>query len=389
MEMENNKPDTLLVSPVFYALQSEMGKSKHVVLQGGESAGKTVNTLIHLTCQALNNSGTVTTVTSESLPHMKGGVIRDFELFIYPYFKPVIEHYNKTDQVIKFNNGSLFEFKAFDEEMKARGGRRDYLYVNEANAIPYNVFDQLNRRTRKQTIIDYNPSSAFWANEHLIGVYHTKRFIFDHRHNPFLSASDHTRIESDPDPESFRVYARGLMGNLRGTVYPSWKMVTESEFNDIEGDMIGGLDFGYTNDPTAGVIVKKHKGEFYVKQICYHPGIAPKEIITYFSDAGFDVERYPVYCDHDKEMISLLRRNGMKKALRARDKSVVNGVSFLRKKKINYTETSFQIHMERQKYVFINDKVTGQPTNYPIDRYNHLLDAIRYAIFSHFVGDSE
>lgn len=80
-------------------------------------------------------------------------------------------------------------------------------------------------------------------------------------------------------------------------------------------------------------------------------------------------------------MISLLRRNGMKKALRARDKSVVNGVSFLRKKKINYTETSFQIHMERQKYVFVNDKVTGQPTNYPIDRYNHLLDAIRYAIF--------
>ena len=154
--------NTLPVSPAIYYPTLEC-KARRVVHQGGQWSGKTVNILAVLATRAASEKNKVITVVAASLPHLKRGALRDFENYIYPYFKRLISNHNKTDNTFVFKTGSIIEFKSFETEFDARGAKRDYLYLNEANSIDYMIFYQLDSRTTTQSIIDYNPTAPFWA----------------------------------------------------------------------------------------------------------------------------------------------------------------------------------------------------------------------------------
>jgi len=382
-----------------------------VVHQGGSWSGKTVNILPALATLAMEEKGVnagITTVTSMSMPHLKGGALRDFEMYVYPEFKGAIKQYHRTDHIFTFHSGSIIEFKSFEDETKARGAKRKRLFVNEANTFLKMLFFQLHSRS-DQSVIDYNPSERFWAHEDLIGNPGVKTFISDHRHNPFLTPEKHAEIENictfayNPDGsvmintdtgvpvvlkgdyELWKVYARGLTGNIEGIIFPNWEMVDDSAFpNNV--DPIFSIDFGYSVDPTALMKIARVQNTLFIKELSYKPGISETEIKQILLANGWNRE-IPLYCDHDPDMIRLLRNEGIQYAQPARkgQGSISAGIKCLKSYDVKYTNSSKNIHRERGMYVWEKDKITGLPINVPIERHNHCFDSIRYGVYTKYL----
>lgn len=328
------------------------------------------------------NPRRIATVTGKSFPNLRAGALRDFEGYVYPYFVKDIAQYHKTEHIFTFHNGSILEFKTYETEMHARGAKRDYLFVNEANTFDYMVYWQLDARTNFTTIIDYNPTVRFWAHEKLIGERGTHLCISDHRHNPFLSNDKHIEIESNKDPELWKVYARGKTGNVQGIVYPNW--IPIDSFPESLDNIFYGIDYGYTNDPTAIVKIARQGETLYIDEVEYRTGsIPPIMIKKTLLSRGYS-DRHPIYSEHDGDMIKQLRLLKMSViAARKGPGSINAGIEKVNEFKVFYTASSKNIKRELSMYIWLTDK-EGKITNTPIDMHNHALDAIRYGVYTHF-----
>lgn len=374
-------------------------KEKIIINQGGTSSSKTYSIMQVLFLRAIQEPASVITVTGESVPNLKKGAYRDSENIFNssPELQKYISAWNKTDRIIQFRNGSLIEFVSNLDEQSARNGKRQYLFVNEAQGVAYNIFFQLAMRTIAkngkggQIFLDYNPSAPFFVHEQLINTVPetndlhatVKLIISDHRHNCFLSDEQHAAIENIRDPDLWNVYARGVTGNLTGIIYPNWRMIPDDLFPS-EANFFGGLDWGYTNDPTAGVKMCRVGERLFVHEVCYTPGLAPEEIQQLFNNSG--IADQPVYCDSaDPHMIAQCRRIGMicLPAIKGKG-SILAGILKLKACDVYYTASSVNIHEERKRYVWVNDKITGKPSNTPIDMWDHALSAARYGYVSHY-----
>lgn len=368
--------------PVFYA--NYKSKAKVVVNQGGTSSGKTYSILQLLFYKAVFERSVVITVVGQDIPNLKKGAYRDAEvIYNNTPVKKYIEAWNKTDRIIYFKNGSIIEFNSYSNEQDAKSGKRDYLFVNEANGINYLVYWQLYIRTRKQSFIDYNPSEPFWVHDNLIGTKEVELIISDHRHNPFLTEEEHAKIEGIKDKELWKVYARGLTGNITGIIFPSWQRIPDEKFPWNE-PFFGGLDFGYTNDPTAAVKIVRVGESIFIHELAYTPDIAPVNIKQLLWANGFNQDT-PMYCEHDPDQVAQLRRLQVL-ALPARKGpgSINSGILKLKEYNVFYTESSTNIAEEKKRYVWIKNPDTGKPTNTPIDQFNHLMDATRYGVYTHY-----
>jgi len=376
--------------------------------QGGTGSGKTCGILPALATLAAEDGPGVTTVTSHSFPHLKGGALRDFEMFVYPEFKHAIQKYHKTDHIFTFKGGHIIEFKIFDTEFSARGPRRKRLFINEANKFDYMTYWQLDQRS-EQTVLDYNPTIRFWAHEKLENDGETKFYLSDHRHNPFLSEAKHREIENicvfERDEEGkiifddrgnpkvirgnyelWKVYARGLTGNVTGVIFPNWEVIDESDFpNNKDNDWIFSIDFGYTNDPTAIVKICKIANTLYIKELAYQPGLKPLEIKQILISNGYK-EIMPLYCEHDADMVRLLRNIGIQALLARKGQGSINaGIELINTFDVKYPYSSKNLHRERGMYIWETRKDTGELTNMPVETNNHLMDACRYGIYTKYL----
>ena len=216
------------------------------VNQGGTSSGKTM-TILNVLLMYATREQCVTTIVGQDLPNLRVGSFRDIQGIIgasqwYTAFFKV----NTSTAVITGLNGSVIEFKSYDDEQDAKNGKRDYLFVNEANGIPYSIYWQLAIRTRKKVWIDYNPSERFWVHDEVIGREGTRLIISDHRHNPFLTQEEHDRIEGIEDAELWRVYARGMTGKIQGLVLTNWDIVDAMPPANEWKTWGRGMDFGFS-----------------------------------------------------------------------------------------------------------------------------------------------
>jgi len=237
-----------------------------VINQGGTSSGKTYAIMQVLFKIAYEQKKQVITVVGQDIPNLKAGALRD-GLKIYSESRQLIagvKSYNKSDRVFLFKNGSIVEFKSYSDTQDAKSGKRDYLFVNEANGIDWQVYSELALRTRKRIYIDYNPNTAFWVHDNLIERDDVQLIISDHRHNPFLDEGMHKKIESlkELDEEQWKVYARGLTGKVSGLVLTNWQLCDKIP---AEAKLIAlGLDFGFTNDETGCIEVYRYNGELWI-----------------------------------------------------------------------------------------------------------------------------
>src|SRR6185436_6635365 len=195
------------------------------IIQGGTSAGKTIAILLILIDRAQNEPGKLFSVVSESFPHLRRGAMRDFLSIMesQQFFKDL--EWNKTDCIYTFSNGSKIEFFSADQPGKVRGPRRDVLFENECNNIPYETHTQLAIRTREDIYLDYNPTSEFWVHTELIPKLDHDFLILTYKDNDQLAETLVQEIEARRDNKNwFRVYGEGLLGEIETRIYKGWQI---------------------------------------------------------------------------------------------------------------------------------------------------------------------
>ena len=368
-----------------------------VINQGGTDSGKTY-TLIQIAAficatHPATPVDPIFSVISASVPNSKKGAYRIFEsISTNPYIAKRITHWDKTNRVITFKTGWILEFLGVTTEQNAKQGKRQFAFMNETDGIPWPIFWQYAKRTRQRVYVDYNPSAPFWAHDKLINTLPeandlnavVQLIISDHRHNPFLSQRDHDKTENIKDIELWKVYARGMTGNLMGMIFNDWTMIPDEEFPRNEGERFGGLDFGYTNDPTAGLDIVVKGTDVYIHEMCYEPDIPEAGIMELYKARGYTNEI--VYCERDVTLLRGLKKAGLrvKPALKGPG-SVMSGIMMIRKQyKVFYTASSQNIAFELKRYMYEKDIATGRYTNTPIDQFNHLMDAFRYGLYTKY-----
>ncbi|QKJ28484.1 terminase [Mucilaginibacter mali] len=350
-----------------------------VVNQGGTSSGKTYaieQVLFVLAC----SEKVVITIVGQDIPNLKVGALRD-AMEIYrtsPALQKMVKNYNRTDRVFEFTNGSLMEFNSYSDAQDAKSGKRDYLFINEANGISWDVYIELALRTRKRVYIDYNPNTAFWVHDKLLGGDDVQLIISDHRHNPFLDDDMHRRIEGlrEQNEELWKVYARGLTGKVAGLVLSNWYLCNEIPRHARR--LALGLDFGFTNDQTGCLEVFMLEGELWLNELFYETGLTNPDISNRLSNSSVS-KKTPIIADSaEPKSIEELRRMGwnISGAIKGPD-SVNLSIDILKRYRLNITRNSVNLVNELSRYKWRTDR-NGRTLNEPVDAFNHLIDPLRY-----------
>lgn len=358
--------------------------AKIVVNQGGTWSGKTYGILETLILRNIE-SKSITTVVGEDIPNLKKGAIRDIKKIIddNSWLNPFLKGdswekaYNISDRILTFKNKSQIEFTSYENEQDARSGKRDYLFINEANGIDYTVYWQLFIRTEKQTFIDYNPSARFWVHDHVLIRPDCELIISDHRQNVYISDSMHREIESIEDPELFKVYARGATGIIKGLVFSNWRMV--DVWPEECDNWCYGMDFGYSNSHTALVKAGVFLGELYMQELIYERALQNEDILIYLKTLGVD-RNEKIMCDSaDPKTRDWLRAKGYNIHGAAKGPDSINyGLGLMKGYRINLTSDSTNLKKEFERYKYkVNSN--GEMLNEPEKKFDHGIDAGRYA----------
>lgn len=353
------------------------------IIQGGTSASKTFSILAYLIHLAQSNPGIVISVVSESLPHLRLGAIRDFTNIMrwQRYWKD--DQWSKSLFTYTFANDSMIEFFSVDDASKAHGPRRDVLFVNEANNVSFPIYRQLAGRTRKVIIIDFNPVGSFWAHEKLI-PYRKHDFLqLTYKDNEALEPALVREIEENGKiDENYRqVYVLGNVGRNEGQIMTNWIHIDEVP---QEARLVRrGLDFGYTNDPTAIIDVYEWNGGYVLDQICYQKGMDNKDI----ADLILEQSEQVLVIGDSSEPKSIDEISGFGVeiigAVKGAD-SVNNGIQVMKRVRIYVTKRSTKLLKEERNYLWKLNK-DGEPLNIPRDLFNHGMDAARYAL-TEYIG---
>jgi phage terminase large subunit len=350
-----------------------------VVNQGGTSSGKTYSILQVLCLKAIEQPDQVISVVGQDVPNLKSGALRDMQSIIASStdIQSWIKSYNASDRIFAYHNGSIIEFKSYQDSQDAKSGKRDYFFLNEANGISFEIYSELAMRTKKQVFIDYNPNARFWVHDKLVGKEGVEMIISDHRHNPFLPDIIRKKIEAlrNDDEELWKVYARGMTGKIEGLIYRNWGTIATIP---SDAELIGmGLDFGFTNDPTAGVMVYRYNSELIIDEIMYHKGYTNQDISGYFTQSGINKAISIIADSAEPKSIEELRRMGwrIEGANKGKD-SILNGIDILKRFKLNVTQRSANVIKELGTYKW--KEKNGNAINEPIDSFNHAMDALRY-----------
>ena len=354
------------------------------VIQGGTSAGKTyaiIAVLIHIAAKAK----TEISVVSESIPHLRRGAMKDFGKVMQWTNRWRDEGWNKTLLTYTFANGSTIEFFSADQEAKLRGARRQVLYINEANNIEFEAYHQLAIRTSEAIYIDFNPVSEFWAHTEILAEQDSELIVLTYRDNEALPATIRDDIEAAQVKAAtstywanwWKVYGLGEVGSLQGVVFDDWKQVDGIDF---AGDKLVaiGLDWGYTNDPTAVVAVYKRGGAILLHELLYSSGLTNQDIADHLRKLGIG-RSWPIIADSaEPKSIEEVHRLGFNihPATKGAD-SIRNSIDILKRQPLLVTRESTNLIKELRNYTWDTDK-TGASLGVPIDRYNHAIDAVRY-----------
>ena len=354
-------------------------KKRIKIIQGGTSASKTYSILAVLINQALLEHGIEISIVAETIPHLRRGALKDFLKIMKWTGRFFEDRFNKSLLRYEFANGSVIEFFSADDSSKLRGARRDILYINECNNVTFDSYNELAIRTRKEVYLDFNPANEFWVHTELKDEQDSDFLILTYKDNEALDQSIVEQIEKNRDKALtssywanwWKVYGEGQLGMLEGVVFSNWKAI---DTIPKEARLLGiGLDFGYTNDPTAIVEIYAYNGQRIVNEIVYQNGLVNSEI----------AKRLPknviVYADSSEpKSIEEIRRLGItiKGVTKGKD-SINYGIDVMQRQDYLITNQSVDLIKELRSYIWDTDK-TGRRLNKPIDFNNHAIDALRY-----------
>ncbi len=355
-------------------------KTKVVVNQGSSRSGKTYSILqLLIFVKAFEGTDNVFTICRKTLTALRATAMRDFFDILKGAGMYSESNHNKSESTYKIN-GNLFEFVGLDQPQKKRGAKRDYLFVNEANELTLEDWVQLSIRTKKQIYLDYNPSmDDHWIYQVVLprdDCTFIKSTYLDNA--AFLDAEQIREIENliNIDENYWKIYGLGEMAQVRGSIYSNWQTVPF--FPKDCALVFYGMDFGYSNDPTAMVRVGLHQGELYLQELIYETNLTNQDIGERLLELGIN-RNDEIFADsaEPKSIYEIYKMGfNVKPAVKGRD-SVLNGIDLVKRYRLNVLQSSTNLQRELKHYKWKED-INGKALNVPIDRFNHCLDALRY-----------
>jgi len=376
-------------------LNAEKAGYNVIILQGGSRSSKTWSIFQFFMVKALNKEVFDVTITRESLQLNRDTLLRDFDEMNDKYRLGVTPEINpdRPRQVYNIENGE-FIFWGLDKPRKAHGRKQKYTWMNEVIEIPRrDVFDQLELRTEKLMILDFNPSDE---DRWVFDLYQRPDVIVigsTVKDNPFIGQKTYDKIMSyEPTEENIKnatadqymwdVYGLGKPAKLEGLVYNNWDIV--DDIPEEAKDIGLGLDFGYSNDPTALIDMYMFNNEIYLDELIYERGLKntspyknERTIVSLLRDLGIGNREITADSAEPKSIDEIASHGfNINGADKGRD-SIKFGVDLLLGYKIHVTRRSLNLQKELRKYKWAQDRF-GKSLNVPVDEFNHGLDAVRY-----------
>jgi phage terminase large subunit len=354
------------------------------VIQGGTSASKTFSILCVLIKQACRKK-TEISIVGETVPHLRRGAIRDFIKIMIAKGIFVPARWNKTLLTYQFANRSTIEFFSADQEARLRGARRQVLFINEANNIDFESYYQLAIRTSDAIYIDFNPTHEFWAHTEVLREADSELLILTYQDNEALPDTIRKDIELNRTKAEtsaywanwWKVYGLGQVGTLQGAIYEDFEVVEGIDVSRAKFVALG-LDWGFSNDPTALVAIYRQGDCLLVQELLYATGLTNQDIADKLRSLGITRAWEIVADSAEPKSIEEIYRLGfnIKPAEKGPD-SVRNGIDILKRFKLQVTKDSTNLIKELRSYTWATDK-EGKNTGVPIDSFNHACDAMRY-----------
>ena len=353
---------------------------KIIINQGGTRSGKTYNILLFIIFYyCLRNTKKIITICRKTFPALRATVLRDFISILRKYDLYKEEYHNKSSSEYSLF-GNLIEFISLDQPVKVRGRKRELLFINEANELHYEDWQQLLFRTSEKIILDYNPSEEYhWIYDKIIPRDDASFLKTNYLDNPFLEKTLVDEIErlQFTDEQYWQIYGLGEKGISKAVIF------NYVEYNTIPSDaefVALGMDFGFTNDPTALVKIYKKELNLYIEELLYRTMMTTNDIHNFLKNNIID---QTIYADSaEPRIIEELRRMGwsIRPSLKGKD-SINAGIDLLKRYKLHIHKDSTNAIQEFRNYKWKEDR-SGKLTNTPEDKNNHITDAVRYATYS-------
>lgn len=381
--MEAVRKETVECNTQFY--QTVNSDKRIIVHQGGSRSGKT-----YAICQYLiyllttRKKKLIITIARKTLPALKGSVFRDFmeiaEKVGISYFAEI----NKADLTFKYKN-HLVEFISLDNEMKVRGRKRTHCFLNEANEFYLEDFNQLSLRTTEKMILDFNPSDVLhWIYSDICTRDDCDTFITTFEDNAFLDPEIKKEIlrMKEKDADRWRVYGLGERATFKeGQIFDNWQWIDYKEFLDKEHcDVAYGCDFGFSNDPTTIVEVRRKNDRLFVHELLFRKGLTNQDIFEEIKKLGLEEEI--IICDSaEPKSIEELRRLGAYCKPSQKGKgSVLNGIQVIKEYNVFASKQSKNLLQEYQYYIWDSNRDGKSINKIKQNGMDHLMDALRYAV---------
>jgi len=353
----------------FNALNSD---KRFIINQGGSRSSKTYSLCQLIIVWCLQNPNKVVSIVRKTFPALRATVMRDFFEVLKDLELYEKANHNMSENIYRFDNGSIVEFFSVDDEQKIRGRKRDIGWCNEANELWFDDFQQLNMRTESKLIFDYNPSeSSGWLYE--LPEAESVLIKSTYKDNPFLPESIKRQIEDlkRTDEALYQIYALGEKAVSKSNIYTNWTFVQHrpSKFTQY----VYGLDFGF-NHPTALIRVYWHEKDIYIEPVIYESYLTTSDLIERFNNLGID-KSIDILADYSRpEIIAEMQIAGYN----------VNNANKVVKKGIDNVKTfgvmcqddpRMKKEYDNYKWKKIGDTITDEP----VKLFDDAMDAIRYA----------
>ena len=357
------------------------------VLEGGSGSGKTYDIINFLLiyCQTNYNKNKDILIFRETFADLRKTVLKDFEKILRAYNLFEDDSFHRSPPVCYSFMGNKIYFTGLDS-VGSHGERHDVIWGNEGMELNHEAWKQLNQRCNEVFITDYNPSyTNHWIYDSLITRPDTKFFRSTLLQNYFLPEGQRKEILSyEPTAENikngtaddymWKVYGLGLRSAPKGAIFPHVNWIEKMP----EGNYFFGLDFGFSNDPSALTKICLHGNDLFVELLIYEPIDSAIVLAEAIRNCGITNEMITADTSdkyNDVEMCKDLRNLGINIKKTSKAKGLLHRIGLLKKHKINIV---YNLNAKREQENYKWREVNGINVNEPIDKFNHFWDSLGY-----------